>query len=328
MPVKVASICPLKRDLAKPLFQPQRYWWMPAVKRGDAPFVIQFNDDIYQANDYLGLGNYGDRPQKAEWVANDFIASNIVLPFCHPPDMMPGLWIVGSLGHNEEFSVMGGSNASATMLQLDRAHGLEGSGDITISGALGFWAILNGVWRASPAGDNQVTVPVDSRSFGEFTNGGIQARVSIKRDLTLQQEAEIMRPRQDRWLARCLQDARFLWNREKNDFHIRDIHHIAANWFGIKGEPWQVKQDSSSTIQCRHCGNMVSKTVSHCGECGHITNPELAARLQMEEEAALKAARKKIKEADEAEVQRNWAQKRAEEAAANQEALIEQETIG
>jgi hypothetical protein len=328
MPVKVASICPVRRSLAKPLFFPQKFWFTPPVLKGHPPAIAWFNDDIVQVNSYRAFGVFGDDPIPAPQIAQSFIDANMGLPFCHPPDMMPGLWIVGSLGQNEEFAIMGGSNGGATMLQLDHGHRMNATGEITISGGIGLWAVLNGKWMASPAGEQLITVPVDSRSFGEFSNGGVAARVSIQRSLTLEQEAEIMRPRQEKWLERCLQDARFLWNREKSNRKIQELHHIAAAWFGIEGEDWQIVMDTSTSMECRYCKKRIPKDAATCAYCHSIANATLHAQLKTQEEEALRAERKKLKDAQ-LEIDRKIRElNKQKEVDANAEALVEQETIG
>jgi hypothetical protein len=67
-------------------------------------------------------------------------------------------------------SITAGSNAAAASL-TSAAHGLNPYATplVTISGATGLWAPLNGTWTATITGANTFTVPVASTGFSTFT---------------------------------------------------------------------------------------------------------------------------------------------------------------
>ena len=296
MSVLVASICPIERGLYKHLFAPRKLWMTPAVKRGQPPAIVQFDEGIVAPKQYVGLGNYMDIPETAMNVALDFINNAVNLPFAKPPIAMPGIWMVGSLGENLTFQIVGASNSGATILQLDRPHGLSGPLDVQISGASNFWAVINGTFRASPMNETSVVINVDSRNFGEFSNGGANSQLAVTQHLSLEQEAEVMRPRQDQWLSRILNNARALWTQEKSNRHIIPLHHIAAEWFGVE-EDWQASLSTDSTlmVDCPYCKKRVERALI-CSNCKNVIDVVGYAKMELEKEAAIREEKRRLKE--------------------------------
>lgn len=286
--VRVASIFPMPRSLYKPRFLPQNNWRMPAVKRGHPPVVIEFTDQqerVYIGDDGRGGEKHMSVTIYAHEIAADFVQSNTVMAFANG-SAHPGIWVVDTLGEDTGLQIAGATNGTATHLRFNEPHGLSAPSPVNITGAIGYWAMLNAGWTGTPVNEDTLSIPLDSTAFGEFGNAGNQVIAHIHRHLTLEQEASIIRERQNAFFQKWVNDAR-KWAARKELNRIITMHHIAAEALGVK-EDWQNTEEVSP--QCQYCRQHIPADAVVCPQCTRVVNVVAYARLQAEEKAAVAAA--------------------------------------
>jgi hypothetical protein len=295
MDVQVASICPIDRFMYKPRLIPQKSWLLPAVPKGDPPAVLTFTDgweQVFRTRDENGIPIYDDRIVTARQLADDFVQQNLQMP-CGRNGGQLGLWIVDDLGANTTMRVVSATNEYPVIFQLDQPHrmSMKVAHKIQLSGATGRWGAINGEWQATPVSDRQLSIPVDTEPFGAFNSGIGVIQAAFRIHLSLEEEAKIMIRKQDLFFDYWLKDAAKIF--AKNPNLVVKIHHDAADWFGVKGQPWQVTYASAVQTNCPFCVSVVPLGALLCAKCGQVIDPVGFAAEQF-----------RIKQARDAETQR------------------------
>jgi len=81
-------------------------------------------------------------------------------------------------------------------------------------------------------------------------------------------------------LARAaVAEADVFWVNPEQRKWVTRIHHVLAEWLGVKGHSWQTQEGDAGKKACPLCTTMIGEAAIICPHCGHVVDPAAYQRI-------------------------------------------------
>lgn len=253
---QVASIFPLERRLHKPTFKPQSMFIIPAVPKGNPPFILDIHtqtENVFIGGARAGFGgNYIDKPIPAYQIAQDFATHHFIIGAARDAngvDGSPGVWHVGTVDTDVAIRIR---ELTTEVQQMETE-------------------------QRNPPGQAEIRQEInalESQRFGA--------------------EVKLMTYKQGLFFEQWFKLAELLAVRNKPE-QITDMSRIGAAWHGITGRSWQQEMAKEMMKPCPYCRALIDGLAVVCPICSKTVDQQRYAAMMAEEKRLIMEAEKEMR---------------------------------